>query len=185
MTSQIDRELDEQQKIFIRKKVRQLGSISAVESTYVGNCLVNEYARHIAYEIYSNHNHSNINYPAQTMPAKVQTKNEYKSYWGQSNEIKKEASNKESSQKIERSFQLSGEKSSSEINVHQVPRSTKNKLDQEAYLAALERKKERDRQSGGIPEYEEGTQRAEWGTREDHRKMRAHDWGDMQKRRKE
>ena len=37
----------------------------------------------------------------------------------------------------------------------------------------------------GIPEYEEGTLRSEWGTRGDHKKMRARDWGDMQKRRKE
>lgn len=51
--------------------------------------------------------------------------------------------------------------------------------------AARRRAQEHLSREIGIPEYEEGTLRSEWGTREDHRKMRACDWGDMQKRRKE
>lgn len=45
-------------------------------------------------------------------------------------------------------------------------------LGREAYLAALERKKYRDAQSGGIPEYEEGAPRSEFGTRKEHKSMR-------------
>jgi len=33
-----------------------------------------------------------------------------------------------------------------------------------------------------IPEYEEGMPRSEFGTREDHKKMRSRDWGDMVRR---
>ena len=40
----------------------------------------------------------------------------------------------------------------------------------EDYLAALKRKKERDKQTGGIPEYEEGYPKTEMGSREDHKK---------------
>lgn len=49
--------------------------------------------------------------------------------------------------------------------------------DREAYLAALKR--------SGIPEFEEGSPRSEFGTREEHKMVRAHDWGDMQRRGKE
>lgn len=62
---------------------------------------------------------------------------------------------------------------------------TKRNIDRECYLDALERKKERDKQSGGIPEYEEGVLRAEFGTREDYKRMRGSDFGDMMKRRNE
>ncbi len=120
--------LDNETKKFVRNKVQQLGSISAVNKFYHQDCFVDRYARQIAREIYAVHNNLHTNSPAQI---------------------------------------------------------TKSELDREAYLAALERKKERDKQSGGIPEYEEGTLRSEWGTREEHKKMRASDWGDMQKRRKE
>jgi len=50
------------------------------------------------------------------------------------------------------------------------------------YLAALERKRERDRQTGGIPEFEEGYPRDEFGSREDHKKMKGRDWSDMKHR---
>ena len=53
------------------------------------------------------------------------------------------------------------------------------------YLAALNRKKERDKQTGGIPEFEDGMPRTEFGTREDHKKMRGRDYGDMLRRRNE
>lgn len=55
----------------------------------------------------------------------------------------------------------------------------------EDYLAALERKKERDKQTGGIPEYEEGFPKTEMVSREDHKKMRARDYGDMKRRQNE
>jgi hypothetical protein len=49
----------------------------------------------------------------------------------------------------------------------------RKQLDREAYLAALERKKYRDSQTGGIPEYEDGAPRSEFGTRKEHKSMRA------------
>ncbi|MEN6318317.1 MAG: hypothetical protein ABFD82_06130 [Syntrophaceae bacterium] len=55
----------------------------------------------------------------------------------------------------------------------------------EDYLAALERKKERDKQTEGIPDYEEGYPRTEFGSRDDHKKMRHRDWGDMKNRHRE
>ena len=48
----------------------------------------------------------------------------------------------------------------------------KKKLDREAYLEALKRYRIRNNETGGIPEYEEGAPRSEWGTREDYKKMR-------------
>ncbi|MBU1184332.1 MAG: hypothetical protein KJ663_04080 [Proteobacteria bacterium] len=71
------------------------------------------------------------------------------------------------------------------MNFNQAALETKKNLDGESYLAALERKKERDKQAGGIPEYEEGAPRAEWGTREDYKKMRGGDFGDMMRRQNE
>lgn len=71
------------------------------------------------------------------------------------------------------------------INNSQVALETKHNIDRETYLAALERKKERDKRAGGIPEYEEGAPRAEWGTREDYKKMRGGDFGDMMRRQNE
>lgn len=53
------------------------------------------------------------------------------------------------------------------------------------YEAALERKRERDAKTGGIPEYEDGYPRDEFGTRDDHKKMRGRDWGDMKRRSRE
>jgi len=185
MTSPIEHGLDEEQKVFIRKKVRKLGSVSAVERIYRGNSLVDEYARQIAQNIYLNHNNSNVTYSRPTAHAQVQTNKKYKSYWGQSKQTKTEATTRCYKNQIERRSHSAEERPFTDINVHQVPLSTKSKLDKEAYLAALERKRERDKQTVGIPENEEGTLRTEWGTRDDHRKMRARDWGDMQKRRKE
>lgn len=52
----------------------------------------------------------------------------------------------------------------------------------EAYLAAMNRYKETTHQTGGIPVYEDGEPRSEWGTREDHKKMRGRDFGDMKRR---
>ena len=75
MTSPIEHGLDEEQKVFIRKKVQQLGSISAVESIYHRISLVDEYARQIAHNIYPNHNHSNVTYSRPTVHAQVQTNN--------------------------------------------------------------------------------------------------------------
>jgi len=185
MTSPIEHGLDEEQKVFIRKKVQQLGSISAVESIYHRISLVDEYARQIAHDIYPNHNHSNVTYTRPTVHAQVQTNNKYESYWGYNKETKTEVTTRGYKRRIKRRSLLTEKRPPSEINSHQVARSTKIKLDKEAYLASLERKKARDKQTGGIPEYEEGTLRTEWGTRADHRKMRARDWGDMQNRRKE
>ena len=53
------------------------------------------------------------------------------------------------------------------------------------YEAALERKRRRDAQTGGIPEFEEGYPRDEFGTRDEHKKMRGRDWGDMKRRSRE
>lgn len=54
MTSQNYDGLDEAQKIFIRNKVQQLGSIIAVNKFYHGDCSIDKYAHYIADEIYSN-----------------------------------------------------------------------------------------------------------------------------------
>lgn len=49
----------------------------------------------------------------------------------------------------------------------------RKQFDRGAYLAALERKKYREEHSGGIPEYEEGAPRSEFGTRKEYKSMRA------------
>jgi hypothetical protein len=50
--------------------------------------------------------------------------------------------------------------------------------------AAL-RMSHRQQKEPNIPEYEEGYPRSEFGSREDHKKMRARDWGDMKRRNNE
>lgn len=65
MTRQIDHGLDEAQKIFIRNKVKQLGSISSVDKFYHGDCSVNKYAKEVAREIYYQDNNSYIKNPRQ------------------------------------------------------------------------------------------------------------------------
>jgi len=186
MIGPVDYGLNEEQKIFIRKKVQQLGSISVVKKLYYRNCPVDEYARHIACEIYPDHNNSSINHSTPTIKtSKFQSKNKYESYWEQSKDMKTEAISKNHSKQSSKLSYSSEKQPLEEKNNYDVSSTEKRKLDKEAYLAALERKKERDKQSGGIPEHEEGTLRSEWGTRDDHKKMRARDWGDMQKRRKE
>lgn len=185
MPNTIGHNLDEAQKIFIRKKVQQLGSINSAQRLYRGNCLVDEYARQVAYEIYPDQNQAHISYRTPIIPSNTRTNNKNRSYRKQNKETKTGSTNKGYSEQSEKRSDLPEDKSSRQKTSYQMPAETKNTLDREAYLAALERKKERDKQTGGIPEHEEGTLRTEWGTREDHKKMRARDWGDMQKRRKE
>jgi len=44
--------LDQDQKIFIKAKVEELGSLKAVQSFYKSDCLVVRYAHKIALELY-------------------------------------------------------------------------------------------------------------------------------------
>ena len=50
---------------------------------------------------------------------------------------------------------------------------------------AVLRLAERQQKGPNISEYEEGYPRSEFGSRADHKKMRARDWGDMKRRNNE
>ena len=58
MSSSNDYGLNNEQKIFIKQKVQQLGSISAVNILYHSDCSVDKYARRIALETYPHINSS-------------------------------------------------------------------------------------------------------------------------------
>lgn len=51
-------------------------------------------------------------------------------------------------------------------------------------MASRQRGNEKCYRGTSIMEFEDGAPRAEWGTRDDHKKMRARDWGDMRRRQK-
>ena len=63
----------------------------------------------------------------------------------------------------------------------------RRRLNAEAFNRMMENKAIRERNNHGtsIPEFEEGEPRSEFGTRDEYKRMRARDWGDMQKRHRE
>jgi hypothetical protein len=65
--------------------------------------------------------------------------------------------------------------------------SPRRKKNAEAALRMAQKQMNREKYYPGtnISEYEEGYPRTEWGTREDHKKMRARDWGDIKRRNNE
>jgi hypothetical protein len=171
MTSQNGDCLDEAQKLFIKNKVQQLGSMNAVNKFYHGDCSVNNYAHHIAQEIYPNrlsnlYKEYSRSKPKVNFPVKPKEKYEY------DNEVKVKKD-----RNIYHCIDCG----------HVIPPEHARAIQFIALRcmdcqALIERKTRKEEQNGTTRRYiNEGLA----GSREDNKKMRARDWGDMQKRRKE
>ena len=70
MSNENECQLDSDTTNFIRQKVRELGSVKAVDGFYRGDCPVDNYARHIAKEIYTNNDLSIRQFTAQPISTK-------------------------------------------------------------------------------------------------------------------
>lgn len=172
MTNQNYNGLGETQKIFIKNKVQQLGSMSEVDKFYQGDCLVDNYVHHIAHEIYA-YNPRNLHAECSRAKPKVNLDVKKKAKSEQANKLRGVGKNNNIYRCIDCGNIIPSE------HARAIQFIALRCLDCQS---SIERKARKEEQNSITRRYiNEGLA----GTREDHKKMRAHDWGDMQKRRKE
>jgi len=172
MTNQNHNGLGETQKIFIKNKVRQLGSMSEVDKFYHGDCVVDNYAHHIAHEIYANRP-GNLYKECSRSKPKVNLDVKKKAKSEQENKLRGVGKNNNIYCCIDCGNVIPSE------HARAIQFIALRCLDCQA---SIERKARKEEQNSTTRRYiNEGLA----GTREDHKKMRARDWGDMQKRRNE